>query len=200
MKALEYYWTFCRILHPFHCQKWKQRLLNHVCLHLGVKKSGQLLESSEMSKENALSCLRLLRHSLCLNFWQSKNYIWVVQESKISKHWGICYSFVNLSLVLFVSSVFLSVVALFISDKWLESKMVGIHGVPTFLLILFDWAGNQSWKTCKYWLVPDAWNQWHISSTWNKWHSVVQSKHLPWFIMTWSNLDAISHDRGVGSY
>lgn len=169
IKAVECSWAFCRSLHPLQCtaKKWKQRLLNHACLDSRVKKSGQLLESSKMFERNVLSA----------NFWQNKNDF--CQISNIS-----LWSLKLRDLLQFCKFLICCCIVYIWQMAWILTAPVGIDCIPTFLLIVFDWAGNQTWNACEVWLVPAAWNQWHVSATWNKSHRVVQSGHLRWLIMT----------------
>lgn len=176
IKAVECYWTLCRSPHPFQCTA---KCENKDCW---------IMFASIWESESHVSCLKAQKHPnknvLSTHFTVRSASGWFRNQKPLGslKTEGICYSFVKLCSL--TPSVFWSVVALFISNKWFESLLLWNDCVPTFLLIVFDWAGNQTWNTCEVWLVPAVWNQWHISTTWNKWHSVVQFGHLAWFIMT----------------
>lgn len=54
-------------------------------------------------------------------------------------------------------------------------------GIPTLILTVFDGGGDHSWKTCKCWLAPDAWNQWHIFNDMEQ-VRLLQPHHFTWFI------------------
>lgn len=116
------------VFHLVCCQKWKLNIDS--CLK--VKNRGHLQKSQKSDSD-------LLGGS-----WSTRGWIFL---------WSLKLG----HLLLFCKLFFLSAVALFISCR-VETYLQGINYIPTLLLIVFDWAGNQSWIAFKVWLVPAAWN------------------------------------------
>lgn len=136
---MECYWTLCRSPHPFQCTA---KCENKDCW---------IMFASIWESESHVSCLKAQKHPnknvLSTHFTVRSASGWFRNQKPLGslKTEGICYSFVKLCSL--TPSVFWSVVALFISNKWFESLLLWNDCVPTFLLIVFDWAGNQTWNT-----------------------------------------------------
>lgn len=142
IKALECYWTFYRSLYFIWCVAKSE---NWILTHAWRSKTGVTYKNLKNLPDS----------DLLGGSWSTRGWIFL---------WSLKLG----HLLLFCKLFFLSAVTLFISCR-VETYLQGINCIPTLLLIVFDWAGNQSWNACKVWLVPAAWNWWHISTAWNKW-------------------------------
>lgn len=133
---------------------------------------GQKVRSLRWKLKNLLGNLGAQLHCLPASVGLSRSFGWFRTKT---------ISLILKNLWQWASPVLSSSVCFFSYHKCKPSQGARIDGIPTLIPTVSDGSGDQSWKTCKCWLSPEAWNQWHIFNDMEQ-VRLFQLHHFTWFI------------------